>query len=160
MTTLPIRIIALLALLVGLALGYQAWAKHQQALGYQTARADYAKQAKAADDAREAIAAPIVEKQEAAQVQIRTVTKTLIEKVKVYVPSNSCPLPAGYGRLHDAAATNVKIPDTATGLDDSTIPAQDAIAITIENYGIANSNAARLTGLQEWVRSQEALTTP
>ena len=42
MTTLPIRIIALLALLVGLALGYQAWAKHQQALGYQAARAEYA----------------------------------------------------------------------------------------------------------------------
>ena len=42
MTTLPIRIIALLALLVGLVLGYQAWAKHQQALGYQAARAEYA----------------------------------------------------------------------------------------------------------------------
>ena len=39
---LLIRILAPLALLVALVFGYNAWAKHQQALGYQAARAEYA----------------------------------------------------------------------------------------------------------------------
>lgn len=152
------RILAILALLVGLALGYGAWAKHQQSLGYARAVAEYAKQAKAVDDKREAVAAPIVAKQEAAQVQIRTVTKTLIEKVPIYVKADDCAMPAGFRVLHDAAAVG-KIPDPARIADAAAVPAQEVAGTLTENYGLYFETSERLRGLQEWVRAQEALSS-
>jgi hypothetical protein len=72
--------------------------------------AQYATQAAKVDAKREAVAAPIVAKHEAAQVRIRTVTKTIIKEVPVYVQADACPMPAGFRVLHDAAA-NGEVPD-------------------------------------------------
>lgn len=48
--------------------------------------------------------------------QLRGNTTTIIKKVPVYVPKNSCPMPAGFRVLHDAAARN-EIPGAPGGLD-------------------------------------------
>lgn len=49
--SIPVRIVAVLALLVGLVMGYGAWAKHHQGLGYQRAVAEYTAQALQATEA-------------------------------------------------------------------------------------------------------------
>lgn len=49
--------------------------------------------------------------------KIRTITGTTItitKKVPVYVPSDSCPMPAGFRLLHNEAAAGT-LPSTATG---------------------------------------------
>ena len=154
----PSRWLMLAALMAALAVGYFEWAHHQQLIGYNKAHAEYAAQARAVDGKREAIAEPIAEKQAAAQVQIRTVTKTLIEKVPVYVKADSdCTLPGGYRLLHDAAAANVQVPDAARITDAAPVPADIAATTTITNYGACHETAARLTGLQDWVRAQRGL---
>ena len=38
--------------------------------------------------------------------KIKGMTITIVKKVPTYVPSNSCPMPAGFRVLHDAAALN------------------------------------------------------
>lgn len=144
-------------LLVSLYFGVLALDQARQKVGYDHAQTEYTAQAEKADEKREAVAAPLAVKQEAAQVKIRTVTKTLIEKVPVYVQADACPLPGGFRLLHDAAAANVEVPD-ATGLVDAApVPAADAASTIVSNYGIARSNAARLVGLQEWVKAQGEL---
>lgn len=146
---------ALLGLLLSvLALyGVFAYGKH---LGKQELRADLADQVEVVDEKREAVAAPIAAKQEAAQVQIRTVTKTIIEKVPTYVKTSDCPMPAGFRVLHDAAAHG-EIPDPAAIADAAAVPAQAVAGTVIENYGLYHETSERLRGLQEWVKAQESL---
>lgn len=145
------------ALVAATWLGYNAWKAHQQGLGYNKAKGEYAAQASQADAQREALAEPIAAQQTQAQGRIRTITKTLIEKVPVYVKADACALPPGFRLLHDAAAANVEVPD-ATGLVDAApVPAADAASTIVSNYGIARSNAAWLVGLQEWVKAQGEL---
>lgn len=131
-----------------------AYAKH---LGKKELMAELAIQAKAVDAQREAIAEPIVAKEAAAQVQIRTVTKTLIQKVPVYVKADDCPMPAGFGLLHDSAAANVQVPGTPGLIDGPPIPVADIAETVITNYGTYHETAQRLIGLQQWVQAQEAL---
>lgn len=152
------RILAALALLVGLVLAGRAYTAHCERVGYQRAVAEYAAQAKAVDAQREAVSAPIVAKEAAAQVQIRTVTKTLIEKVPIYVKADDCAMPAGFRVLHDAAAVG-KIPDPARIADAAAVPAQEVAGTLTENYGLYFETSERLRGLQEWVRAQEALSS-
>lgn len=86
--------------------------------------------------------------------RVRVVTRTIVEKVAVYVPSDTPPLPAGWGVLHDAAARGDPAPEDsaaairAYGAGPS---AQDAAETVVENYGTYHEIAARLTGLQRYV---------
>lgn len=153
----PGRWLLVLVAVSALVLGYGAWAKHQQGVGYSRAQGEYAKQAQKADAKRESVAAPIAAKQEAAQVQIHTITKTILKEVPVYVPSDSCALPGGFRLLHDAAA-NGEIPDPARIADAAPVPADVATESVVSNYGIARENAERLRGLQDWVTAQQALS--
>lgn len=154
--TVSTKIIAVLLLVAGVWFGYGAWAKHQQGIGYDRAQAEYVKQAKKVDTAREALASPIAAKQEAAQVQIRTVTKTIIKEVPVYVKATDFPMPAGFRVLHDAAADGT-LPDPARIPDAAPVPAQDVAGTITENYGTCHETATRLVGLQSWVAAQQAL---
>lgn len=86
--------------------------------------------------------------------QVRTITKTIIQKVPVYVKDTDPPLPGGFRVLHDAAALGVQIPDTPSGPDAAPVPAQDATNTVIDNYGTCRETAKQLEGLQEWVREQ------
>lgn len=152
---------SLLAVLLGaLWVGYSPWQSRQQGIGYDRAVAAYALQAQTVDTQRATLAEPAAAQEAAVQVQIRTVTKTLIEKVPVYVKVNDCPLPGGFRLLHDAAAANVEVPGPASVADAAAVPAQDAAELVLENYGICHANAARLVGLQGWVRAQQELKVP
>ena len=146
---------ALGLLLSALALyGAFVYAKH---LGKAELRAELAVQVKKVDAKREAVAAPIAARQKAAQVQIRTVTKTIIEKVPVYVKTDDCPVSGGFRLLHDSAAANEPIPDATAIVDGAAVPAAVVAETVVSNYGTCNANAARLVGLQEWVSAQGVL---
>lgn len=152
----PGRWLLLGALLGALVLGYFAWADHIGDVREGQVRAQYAKQAKAVDDARAAIAPPIAARQEAAQEKIRTVFKTIIKEVPTYVSINDCPMSPGFRVLHDAAA-NGQLPDAAGIADAAAVPAPDVANTFAGNYQTCHANAARLTGLQDWVRAQQQI---
>lgn len=153
----PTRWLLIGAVIAALFGGWQWREQVVDRRGYDRAVSEYKATAKKVDDKRKAIAAPIAAKQEAAQVRIRTITKTIVEKVPVYVPLDSCPLPAGFRLLHDSAAANEPIPDATAIVDGAAIPAAVVAETVVSNYGTCNANAARLAGLQEWVSAQGAL---
>jgi hypothetical protein len=92
--------------------------------------------------------------------RIRTVTRRLIEKVPVYVTpqtDRAFPLPWGFVRLHDAAASGDDLPATAAGSarpDDaaSDVAASEAAAVVVANYGGCRADRQRLADLQAWAR--------
>lgn len=142
-----------LALVAALVLGYRAWVDHIGDVREATVRAQYAKQAKTADDTRAAITPPIVEKEAAAQVQIRTITKTTIKEVPIYVKTTDCPVPGRFRVYYDAAANGV-LPDPAAIPDAAPAALADVASTTATNFGTCHEIAQRLTSLQEWVRAQ------
>lgn len=147
------------ALAAALALG--AWRLHDYIGDKREAQvvARYAKQAKDADDARAAIAAPIAARQEAAQEKIRTVFKTIIKEVPTYVSINDCPMSPGFRVLHDAAA-NGEVPDPARIANAAAVPAQDVASTAAANYQVCHANSARLMDLQAWVSAQQQAKSP
>jgi hypothetical protein len=87
--------------------------------------------------------------------RVREVTRTIVEKVNVYVPVDSPPLPAGFGVLHDAAASGTPAPDdpaSAIAAYGAGPSPQDVAETVIGNYGTYHEVAARLHGLQRYVR--------
>lgn len=114
------------------------------------------------------VTAAVETKAAEAQVQIRTVTQTIIKEVPVYVPAEAdarFALPVGLVRVHDAAAAGVPISepsrqpdDAAWALEPSDVPASRLAATIAENYGTCLSDAARFMALQDWVRQQQAVS--
>lgn len=103
-----------------------------------------------------------------AQVQIRTVTRTIIEKVPEYVSvadDSRCVVPVGFVRIHDAAATGNPLPEPSGELDGRAA-ASEASSVTLsrlaeataENYGTYQAVARQLVDLQDWIRQQQAVT--
>lgn len=97
-----------------------------------------------------------------AQQKIVTVTNTITRKVPQYVTKETdaaFPLPCGFVRLHDAAASGVD-PDTVpipAGLNDgSTCPvaASDAAGVIAWNYGQALQWKAQLDTWDAWYDGQ------
>lgn len=96
------------------------------------------------------------------QQVIVTQTKTVIEKVPYYVSAETdatFPLPCGFIRLHDAAASGadpatVAIPAGLTDASACPVKASDAAVIIAENYGNYRAIAAELTGLQDCVKQE------
>jgi hypothetical protein len=94
------------------------------------------------------------------QDRVRTVTRTLIEKVPTYVSATTdahYPLPWGFVRLHDAAAVGDDLSATAagpSGPDDapSDVRTSEAAAIVAANYGACHADQSRLAELQAWAR--------
>ena len=99
---------------------------------------------------------------QSAQDHIRTVTKTLVEKVPVYVsPSIDAryPLPVGFVRLHDAAAIGFDLSAASAGSggpDDapSDVAASGAARVIVLNYGACRADQQRLSDLQAWAKAQ------
>ncbi len=136
--------------------GYFGWSAYQQNIGVKKTVAAAEKKAVVVDAKRAAVAAPIEARQEAAQIKIRTVYKTIIKKVPIYVKADDCPMPGGFRVLHDAAA-NGTVPDPAAVADAAPAPAADVAATVADNYGTYFETAERLLGLQAWVAAQQAL---
>ena len=149
----PGRWLLYLTLAAALVAGYFAWQTHERDIGRAEIRSEYAKEAAAANTTRAAITPPIVQKEAAAQAQIRTVTKTIIKEVPTYVKDTDCPVPGGFRVLYDAAAHGV-IPDPSGIADAAPAALADVASTTVENFGTYHEVAERLTALQEWVRAQ------
>jgi hypothetical protein len=89
----------------------------------------------------------------------RVVTRTITERIPVYVPVEAdarCVVPTGFVRLHDAAAVGdlSAVPESAGVADDgpSGLALSDVAEVVADNYGSARQNVAQLKALQEWVR--------
>jgi len=101
------------------------------------------------------------------QVQIRTVTQTIIKEVPVYVSPETdarFALPVGLVRVHDAAAAGHPLPESSGQSDDaagnaqpSDIPPSRLAATIAANYGVCLADAARFSALQDWIRQQQAV---
>jgi hypothetical protein len=111
-----------------------------------------------------AVDTAVAVQQQAAQDRIRVVTQTLIQKVPVYVTAQAdsqCVVPAGFVRLHDAAAAGRDVSaipqgpgesaDTPSGVKLSTVA-----WVVAGNYGVCNSLRAELIGWQQWYAGQRA----
>jgi len=155
----PGRWVLYLVLAAALVAGYFAWADHIGDVREVKVRAQLARQAAEADAARSAVSQPIAAKEAAAQQKIQTVFKTIIKEVPTYVSINDCPMSPGFRVFHDAAANGV-LPDPSRIADAASVPAQDVANTSAENYRTYYETAARLTGLQDWVRAQQGLKKP
>lgn len=99
------------------------------------------------------------------QIQIQTVTKTLIKKVPVYVTAETdrkYPLPLAFCILHDSGAggaAEATLPDAPSQPNDAPceVTASQAISIIIANYGRFYVEADKLTKLQAWILSEQKL---
>lgn len=96
-------------------------------------------------------------KVEAAKVEVRTVTQTLIHKVIEYVPAAAdaqCVVPVGFVRLHNAAATGVLSDPADPASQPADAPsgiALSAVGATVaENYGACREDREALKGWQAW----------
>jgi len=157
MRDIAIRLLLAVVMAGALFGAYHSWATHQQDIGYNRARTEFAMQAKKADDKREAVSAPIEAEHQAAEAKIVTVTKTIIKEVPRYVKDTDCPMPPGFRLLHDAAAANVPLPDPARIADAAPAAAADVATTVASNYGLCAETAQRLSDLQSWVKAQQDL---
>lgn len=85
---------------------------------------------------------------------VREKAREIVKEVPVYVPADSCPMPAGFRLLHDAAAGLPPIPNPAARTDAAPVPAQTVAATVADNYGACRETAEQLRGLQAWVSQQ------
>jgi hypothetical protein len=95
---------------------------------------------------------------EAKAVQIRTVYRDIIREVPVYVTAQAdaaCVVPAGFVRVHDAAAAG-RVPGPPGQSDDaaSGVAISAASGVIVQNYGTYAEVSQRLTDLQAWVKAQ------
>jgi hypothetical protein len=96
--------------------------------------------------------------------KIVTVTQHIIQKVPTYVTpetDNRFPLPCGFVRLHDAAASGVEaaaVPIPANLADGQQCPvtASYAASIIAGNYGLALGWRADLQAWEKWYAEQAA----
>lgn len=92
-----------------------------------------------------------------AMAGIREFTRTIQEKVPVYVTPETdaaYPVPVGWVRVHDDAATGKLSAPSAEPYDaPSGIAASRTASVVAENYGICRENARQLTDLQAWLNS-------
>jgi hypothetical protein len=110
-----------------------------------------------------AITADVEQQAEARKAEIRTITKTLIEKVPVYVTVEAdrrVDVPVGFVRLHDQAASGLSgLPD-ATGLvvdAPSGVPLSAVAGTVVGNYGVAYQWREEALACRAWVAQQAAL---
>lgn len=81
---------------------------------------------------------------------------TIIQKVPVYIPASTPDLPGGFRLLHDGAVLGATSESTSP-TDAAPVPVRDAASTIAKNYETCHITAARLEGLQEWIREQQAL---
>lgn len=83
--------------------------------------------------------------------------QTIVQKVPVYVPASAdaaCIVPAGFVRLHDAAAQSV-LPGPAGPADAQTsgLALSTVAGTVVDNYTTCHAIAEQLTALQDWVHA-------
>jgi hypothetical protein len=100
---------------------------------------------------------------EARQIEVRTVTRTVVEKIPYYVTPQTDArylVPLGFVRLHDAAAGGTPAVPFGAGesADTPSGVALSAVTETIAfNYGQCRGWREQVIGWQDWYRQQQAL---
>ncbi|PVM90648.1 hypothetical protein [Caulobacter endophyticus] len=154
--------VAALVLILTYRAGFKAGVEREvtaQALREEAARKTSAKVEKVG----KAITAAVDQQSAARKVEIRTITKTLIEKVPVYVTVEAdrrVDVPVGFVRLHDQAATGLPgLPDAPGLMVDapSGVPLSAVAGTVVGNYGVAYEWREEALGCRAWVAQQEAL---
>lgn len=153
---------ATLAALLAIACGVIWWLHHEQ-----VATASQLVQAQAATIAAdfEASAARADVKRITTYVDRLRVVHDTTTAIQMDIPNHVTPdtdrlypLPVGFVRVHDAAASGVPLVP-GTGDPDasrSTIAASAAAGVIVGNYGICHETAEQLSALQDWVHSRES----
>ena len=159
-------LVALGIVAVALALTYRAGVEVgvERQVAAQARREEAARKAVAmVEKGGRAITAAVDQQSAARKVEIRTITKTLIEKVPVYVTVEAdrhVDIPVGFVRLHDQAASGLPgLPD-APGLvvDASSGVSLSAVAGTVVgNYGVAYEWREEALACRAWVARQADL---
>jgi hypothetical protein len=137
--------------------GWITGANHEQAKAKQLQDAELAaeyKRGQAAGIVRDRIVTEYVDRVQVVEKIGRTITK----EVPVYVTAKAdaaCTVPAGFVRVHDAAAQGVPLSGSAGAADEapSGIAISTVAATVADNYADCRANAEELRKLQEWVRS-------
>lgn len=109
-----------------------------------------------------AVSMEIDKKQVEAATKTKTIYKTIVKEVVVYVPkiaNDMCVLTEGFVAIHDAAAKSV-VPEPRNETTDTPIATSisDVGVVVAENYGTYYEIAERLHYLQQWVLKQQALS--
>lgn len=175
---LGIALGAALAFPIGHFIGHRSGVKDGIA-SEQKAEAKRLDAARKAVKAREAKADKVTAKVSSdltkTQTQIVYRTRTLIERIPANVSPDAdrrCELPVGFVRLHDTAALGAssEIPIAARGpeipgpqpeaaevLDaPSGVPLSGALAVVVENYGVAAQLRAEVLSWRAWYAAQAA----
>jgi hypothetical protein len=84
---------------------------------------------------------------------IRVKGDTVVQKVPVYIPSDSPLLPGGWRLLHDAAAQGV-VPPPPGSVAAEAVGAQDAARTVLGNYATCHIDHAGYESLWEWAERQ------
>ena len=126
------------------------------------ATARYTAEKAAKDAAGIQSATAIREALQSVKTEIRTVTKTIVEKVPIYVSENAdraCVVPVGFVQLHDAAASLSGFPVAAGGPSEaaSGIPLSRVGRAIAANYGSAHELAAEVRAWREWYSKQREI---
>lgn len=114
--------------------------------------------------AQTSVSAHAAKAEDVAQVQIRTVTRTIIKEVPTYVTAaadHDFPLSVGFVRVLDAGALGVdvsRVPGPAGKPDDSASPIAPSFvaAGAIDDFGICRANSERQAALQGWIKAEAA----
>jgi hypothetical protein len=141
--------------------GYQvaSWRLGEQIEAERAKR--YAAVAKQVVDSAE-LAARLDREITAKRERVRTVTRTLIEEVPIYVSeigNAGCTLPLGFVRLHNLSAAGLPaIPDRADKSNDAPagVALDYATAVVVENYGTCNDLREQVIGWQAWYTKARA----
>lgn len=156
-------VIAAVMLLAAYRKGYDDGVSHEKA-AHVKAIAEARKNVTQIETKQSQITQDVEQKHEAAQVQIRTITRTIIQKVPVYVTAkadSACTVPVGFVRLHDAAASgHLPSPSSAFAFSNDAPSGVklSAVASTVaDNYGTCNAIREQLMSLQAWERQQEVV---
>jgi hypothetical protein len=80
---------------------------------------------------------------------VRAPAEKIIQEIPVYVPTDTCNLPAGFRLLHDAAARG-EPPQAAGTADAAPVAAPDLARTLVDNYTACRQNAEQLSALQSW----------
>lgn len=161
------RLYVLLMLTVATALvaiGYRLGVDHEQGKAQALERSQLRQafeQGQALGTVRDRVVTEYVDRVQVIEKQ----GKTIIERVPVYVSEKAdraCVVPAGFVRLHDAAAHALPAPEPAGAADEApTGVGLSAVASTTAgNYAKCNANAEQLKSLQELLRQYELITSP
>lgn len=149
------------------AVGLALWLVHGHGVGEGVSREKVA-QAKREEVARKAVAkreakaeqitATVAADLVRETVRVQTVTRTIIEKVPVYVTAQAddrCIVPVGFVQLHDAAAAS-SIPAAPGGPveADSGVPLSAVAGTVASNYGVAREWEAEVRAWRAWYREQ------